>query len=152
MTLKSMLGDEYVECKLSPELLVDDPPCSLNTTLYLISCMQYLICCLCFSISKPFRKGIQTNPLYLISVIIILSYQSYCIIYLDTFTKNVFALVNLPISYRYFIAGMVVLNAILTYVLEKYFILWFGKFWISRGQQKKKEARDELVKKLMTDK
>ena len=40
-----------------------DPPCTQNTVLYLLSCMQLLTCCLCLSIGKPFRKPFYSNSL-----------------------------------------------------------------------------------------
>jgi magnesium-transporting ATPase (P-type) len=71
---KDSLGDDFVACTLNEEELEDPPPCSEQTVVYLISWMQYLYCCLCFSISKPFRKAMYTNPLFLVSVILMLAY------------------------------------------------------------------------------
>ena len=37
-TVKNSLGDGFVKCVLADNVLDDDPPCSQNTVLYLISC------------------------------------------------------------------------------------------------------------------
>ena len=91
MSLEWYIGDkepEYIECKASTETDEDDPPCSADTMLYLFSSMQYLICCLTFSISKPFRKPVTSNPLYLVSVILIAAWQTYVIFHLDPVTEE----------------------------------------------------------------
>lgn len=96
-TTRDRLGEEnYIVCISSEELEEDDPPCSDNSVIYLFTCMQYITCCLCFSISKPFRKPIWTNPLYLCSVIFMLTYQIYLILGYDTFNYDLFDLVELP--------------------------------------------------------
>jgi len=74
------LGDSYIVCKQATEVGEEDSPCSDNTVLFLFSSMQYIVCCLCFSISKPFRKPIYTNPLFLGSVILMVAYQAFLLI------------------------------------------------------------------------
>ncbi len=39
-----------------------------NSVLFIVSCFQYLITCLSFSISKPFRKPLYTNYPFTISL------------------------------------------------------------------------------------
>lgn len=92
-TFKMLKGDlkgsgyhDYVKCVPADNFDDDDPPCSYNTMLFELTSMQYVVCCLCFSISKPFRKPIWTNKLFLFSVVIMLIYQVYIIIYLDPWT------------------------------------------------------------------
>lgn len=71
---KERSGDSYIKCKPIESVIKDDPPCSSNTALYVFSCQQYLICCLAFSIAKPFRKPIYSNPLFFISISVLLIY------------------------------------------------------------------------------
>lgn len=92
MTAEAQLGDDYKKCIAAKELDDDIPICSDNTILYLFTCMQYITCCLCFSISKPFRRPIYTNPLFLISVIIMTTYQIYLILFLDSYSEWLFDL------------------------------------------------------------
>jgi len=68
------LGDSFVKCTIAKNVVDDDPPCSSNTALYVFSIQQYLICCLTYSIAKPFRKPIYKNPLFSVSVIVMVSY------------------------------------------------------------------------------
>ena len=129
-TTQEKLGDDvYQKCVSSEELEDDDPPCSDNSVLYLFTCMQYITCCLCFSISKPFRKPIWTNPLYLGSVIFMVVYQSYLILGYDSWNYDIFALVELPQEFKLRLFVLVILNTISSYVYEKFFIGWFNKFY-----------------------
>jgi len=129
MRTQPKLGDNYIECVLSPDFLTDDPPCSDNSALYLISCMQYITTCLCFSISKPFRKPIYTNPVYLVSVVLMIVLQVYLTLFFDNSTGGWFGLVNLPTEFRYFLFGLIVINAGLSYGFEKFFIGWYSRQW-----------------------
>jgi magnesium-transporting ATPase (P-type) len=67
-------ADKFVECVQNKTLVGDDSPCSQNTTLYLISSMQYVISCVCFSVAWPFRKPIWSNKLFTLSLAILVGY------------------------------------------------------------------------------
>jgi len=101
------------------DLLDDDPPCTQNSVLYLLSCMQYLTCCLALSISKPFRKPITTNYYFFISVLMMLSYQSWQVMFYNSVNSDIFDLLDLPRWYRFELAGLIVLNSICSYGFEK---------------------------------
>lgn len=60
--------DQFVQCVQSAELGGDDPPCTLNTAIYLLSSQQYVISCVCYSVGWPWRKPISSNPLFAISL------------------------------------------------------------------------------------
>ena len=77
---QSHLGSDFVRCAPAEAYGEDDPPCSENTVIYLFTCMQYLVCCLCFSKGKPFRKEFYTNPFFLVSVVAMLVYQCHLIV------------------------------------------------------------------------
>ena len=91
-----MLGDLFVECIPAESLLDNDPPCTANTVLYLVSSMQYLICCLALSTSKPFRKSIFTNKLFAFSALLMLAYQSVQVVYDLPWNNDLMGLTSLP--------------------------------------------------------
>lgn len=93
---ESHLGPDYVECVVSESLLADDPPCTVNTALYLFTSFQYISCCLVFSVARPFRKPIYSNPAFLVSVILLIAYQTYMTLIPDHWSSDLFALVPLP--------------------------------------------------------
>jgi magnesium-transporting ATPase (P-type) len=82
-TTQNYLGNDYVVCIQKEEVDDEDPPCSDNTALFLVSGMQYLITCMCFSVSKPHRKPVYTNPVYLVSLVAMLVYQLYITVFFD---------------------------------------------------------------------
>ena len=134
--IKSHLGDEYVRCKPAESYLDDDPPCSDNTVIFMFTCMQYLTCCLCLSIGKPFRMPFYTNPLYLLSAISMAVYQTYQMLVQDSWSREVFALLSLPLGYRIWIFGMVLLNSTCSYLFENHWMRSFCRFWNVREKNK----------------
>lgn len=132
VTIKKTLGNEYVYCEASGKVGVNDSACSKNTAMYLFTCTQYLTCCLCFSISKPFRKPTYTNPLFLVSVILMGVYQTYALVFSESHIEEAFGLVRLPQEYKYFLGILFVANSILSYAFEKCFIGWYNKYYTRR--------------------
>ena len=121
---EARLGPSYIKCVPAATLLDDDPPCSANTVLYLFTSIQYITTCLVFSVSKPFRKHIWTNPAFLFSVIIISAYQVFLILSPDTYSADLFALVPLPQHYRYELFGLVCVNCLCSYLWELMLRKW----------------------------
>lgn len=142
-----MVGDYYIRCEING-FEEEKKPCTINTLLYLLSCEQYVITCMCFSISKPFRKTIWTNPLYLVSLLAMIVYQTILLFRYDSWSKETFALVDFPMNYRFFLGGICIADLIVTFLFEKYFIGWFNKYWNSRKQDKKAANREKNIKML----
>lgn len=46
-----------------------------NSVVYLVSVYQYLITCIAFSVSKPFRKPLYTNAWFSISIALLLVFN-----------------------------------------------------------------------------
>lgn len=61
-------ADKFVVCVQSEDLGGDDPPCTINTAIYLLSSQQYVISCVSYSVGWPWRKPISSNPLFAISL------------------------------------------------------------------------------------
>ena len=124
---------------------MQDPPCTQNTCIYVYSCMQYVICCMCFSISKPFRKSVHTNPIFLACLMFLMVYQTYLLFYFDSFSQGLFELVPVPMEYREIMGSLVAADLMLTYAYEKLFIGWFSYFWNNRRARKREEHKANLV-------
>lgn len=153
LTLRRQLGaDDYIECVPADEDEEgQDPPCSLSTLLYLLTCLQYVSCCLAFSISKPFRKPVYTNPLYLVSVTAMAAYGIYLLFFLDEWSADTFALVELPESFRYRLAAVVAANSATTYIFEKVFIAWISEKYNSRKAAAAASRRADLLAAVLKD-
>lgn len=147
MTAENFVGDETVKCKPGDDFGDDVPPCTRNTALYIISSQQMLITCACFSISKPFRKEVYTNPLFLVSIILMAIYQTYLTFYIDDWSKDLFGFVVLPWNYRVQIAILTLADLVLSYTFEKFAITEFNKCWNKRREYNLKRQREQDVAK-----
>lgn len=127
--VEARMGAGYVVCVPAERVVDDDPPCSDNTVMYLFTCMQYSMCCLCLSIGKPFRKPFYSNPFYLVSIVLMTAYQTYVIAYQDSWDTSTFALLALPKSYIIWILIMVAANSLCSYLFEKLVIGAFARYW-----------------------
>ena len=110
-----------------------------------------MICCICFSVSKPFRKAVWTNPLFCICVVLMTGYNTYLTVWLDDWSEDLFNLADLPMNYRYFLLAMIVLDFIATYSFERFFIQWFSKWWNTRLETNKTSNRAQMITELAQD-
>ena len=70
-------------------------PCYVNTGLFFISTIQYLLFALVFSISKPFRKPIYTNYPLLLYLIMVLVYTALMLFYNNKVTPSEMGLLEI---------------------------------------------------------
>lgn len=149
MTVRNFVSDEeWVDCSAAG-FHEEVPPCTKNTTLYLLSCQQYIITCACFSISKPFRKEVYTNPLFLVCISLMAIYQTYLIFYVDDWSKDLFGLVDLPMHYKVQIGILAAADLLLSYLFEKFAISAFNKYWNERREARLQDERDQAIQKTL---
>tara|TARA_B110000285_G_C14868801_1_gene488162 strand:- start:66 stop:560 length:495 start_codon:yes stop_codon:yes gene_type:complete len=139
----------YIKCVESEDFDLDDPPCSTKTLLYLLTTMQYITCCLVFSISKPFRKPVYTNPLYLVSVSLMAAYGFYLIFYVDSWSGSLLGLTQLPWAYKRKLLIAVLLNSLVSYIFEKFFIAWVALRYDERRADHAARQRVDIVNSFM---
>jgi len=117
-------NDKFYAC-IGSQTKDPDPECSSNTVMFLFSSQMYTICCLCYSISYPFRKPIWTNPVFLISLILLFIYNVYRLFHVTEWETELYELVPLPKGYRNKLLWLSIPILIVAYVFEKVFIGWF---------------------------
>lgn len=61
----------YKAIDFNPEDDHDNMKSYENSVLLIITSFQYLVTCISFSISKPFRKPLYTNPLFMLSIMLL---------------------------------------------------------------------------------
>ena len=139
--------------------------CPDNTSLFLISNMQYLITAFAFSISKPFKSPIYTNYFLTFFMIFAFVYSCIIIVWPTQFSTNLLQLYFFdepensfkderredcddPDNYRfedhqikYYIQGLALLNFIISYVFEKVIVPATTGCWNARKIQKLKEIK-----------
>lgn len=64
--------------------------CYESTAVFLVGCFQYLVTCIAFSISKPFRKPLYTNLYFTLSIAILFGFNLYLVMVSVPFTNNLF--------------------------------------------------------------
>ena len=139
--------------------------CPDNTSVFLISNMQYLITAFAFSISKPFKSPIYTNYFLTFFMIFAFVYSCIIIVWPTQFSTNLLQLYFFddpqnsfkderredcddPDNYRfedhqikYYIQGLALLNFIISYVFEKVIVPATTACWNARKIQKLKEIK-----------
>ncbi|XP_071840513.1 polyamine-transporting ATPase 13A3-like [Apostichopus japonicus] len=94
-----------------------------NTSVFTVSCFQYLIYSVLFSNGAPYRNPIYTNSLYMVAVICLVAVSFVMICWPFEWLLTVFELVAIP-DWRFrasllLLAGM---NALLSYLIEAFVI------------------------------
>jgi hypothetical protein len=74
-------------------------------------------------------------------------YQSYLLVGYDSWNYDLFDLVVLPEGFKLRLFFIVILNSILSYVYEKFFIGWFNREY----QKKQKSTLERKQKEYMED-
>ena len=92
-----------------------------TTALVFIANFQYIITCMVFSISKPFRQPLYSNVWFAMSLVILIGFDIYIVVSDDSFITSLMDLTEegLEMNYRFFILLVVVGNALVSYVFEK---------------------------------
>ncbi len=114
--------------------------CYENTSVVMVSNFQYLITCMVFSISKPFRQPLYTNLWFTLSLVILFSLNLYCIISSDPFITSLLDLEeDVSLNFRIQALLVVVLNSLLTYAYER-IVVWYVSMWeLKRADRRIKE-------------
>jgi hypothetical protein len=106
-------------------------------------------CAIAFSVSRPFRKPIHSNPLYLLSIVLIIILNLLFVFIEpsdideqgtngDSWIVNFFLLEPFTLngesyySYRWFVFANIVINTAMTITFEKVIITLVTKAWDSR--------------------
>ncbi|XP_010622365.1 probable cation-transporting ATPase 13A3 isoform X1 [Fukomys damarensis] len=98
-----------------------------NTTVFFISSFQYLTVAVVFSKGKPFRQPCYKNYFFVVSVIILYFFVLFIMLHPIAFVDEVLELVCIPYEWRITMLVIVLLNALVSVVVESFFldmVLW----------------------------
>ncbi|NWJ08574.1 AT133 ATPase, partial [Crypturellus undulatus] len=90
-----------------------------NTTLFFISSFQYLIVAIVFSKGKPFRQPCYKNFLFVISVLVLYVFILFIMLHPVESIETVLELVCVPNEWRHRILIIVIVNAIVSVLVEE---------------------------------
>ncbi|XP_077343608.1 putative cation-transporting ATPase 13A4 [Lithobates pipiens] len=101
-----------------------------STTLWLITCVHLVILSFVFSKGKPFRQPLYTNYLF---VVVLIIEVIFTIFFIFADFENIYIVLELcctPISWRIHIIVLLVVNLVVTFVVEE-FILDNRALWVA---------------------
>ncbi|KAF9913042.1 hypothetical protein EC991_005910 [Linnemannia zychae] len=124
--------------------------CIENTVLFLLSCFQYLLVAIVFSVGPPYRKPMASNrPFVLITVTLVLT-SAIMVLFPTAWITELMQLVHIPFSFRVLIIVLAGLNLALSLVCEAYVFPMFskllGEWWGRRkaGREEKYQREQEV--------
>lgn len=115
-----------------------------NTVVFIFANFQYLITCVSFSISKPFRKPLYTNLIFTVSIMIMIALCSFILFSDEPWLIDFFSLMEegMPMQFRLWLALLVCANFVVTYVFEKFGIWYLALWWKRRYDRHSKRLQD----------
>ena len=118
-----------------------------NTSLFWVSSFQYLSTVVAFSVSKPFRKALYTNKLFSISLFLMLAFNIYLVVTLDNWAINFFEFQEdgMTTHFKLWIGIIVIVNFVITYIMEKVVIWYVSVWWKRRTDRKNLALREQEI-------
>ncbi|KAF9436778.1 hypothetical protein BGZ76_003009 [Entomortierella beljakovae] len=117
--------------------------CYENTVLFLLSCFQYLLVAIVFSVGPPFRKPMSSNRPFVLITIFLVLVSAYMVLFPSQWVIETMQLVYIPVSFRIGITVMAGVNLGLSLISEYYIFPvvagWIG-VWLS-GRKARKEMK-----------
>lgn len=130
----------YTPLVPDPENYEENYTCFENTSLVLLTIYQYLVVCMVFSLSKPFRQPLYTNFPFSVSLIILLVFNTYIVLSSDSFITGLIDLMpGVSLTYRLSVLVIVAINSIFSYGFEK-IVIWYISIWWKNRKDKKRVA------------
>ena len=149
--------------------------CPENTSIFLISNMQYLITAFVFSISKPFKSPIYTNYYLTFFMLFAFGYSCMIILWPHKYISKLLQMYNFDnprdsyfdkrrdesektdtyykyknTQIKYYIQGLALLNFIISYVFEKLIVPSTTAIWNARKIRKLKELKQKESEHALT--
>ena len=122
--------------------------CALNTVIFLISNMQYLITAFVFTISKPFKKPFYTNVYLTMFLLFSFAYSVYITIGpFEEISEKKLILFDLNEIYdklKLIVLILILVNFVVAYLCEKIVVPCFTKMW-NKYQLKKLVLKGNLI-------
>jgi cation-transporting ATPase 13A3/4/5 len=107
----------------------DVEPNAENTTLYLVSNLQFIYVCMAFSIGPPFRQPAYYNLWFIFTVVLLTANGVYLIFNPFSEVRDLLDLAYLNFGYRFMLFIVICLGGIFTFIYEKKIVIWLDKKW-----------------------
>lgn len=93
--------------------------CYENTVLFLVSSYQYILVAVVFSVGPPYRKPLWTNDRLVLTFAALIGLTTYFVLFSPPSVMDIMELETLPISFKWFIVLIAILNLGISLVCEK---------------------------------
>ncbi|GMK53976.1 hypothetical protein CspeluHIS016_0105620 [Cutaneotrichosporon spelunceum] len=91
-----------------------------NTSLFLVSCFQYILVAAVFSVGPPYRMPMFSNPSLMVALISLTGFSAYALLAPSEFVSRVLELKMLPSYFQLQLLSVVVANILLCVGYERY--------------------------------
>ncbi|PSN71127.1 P-type ATPase-like protein [Corynespora cassiicola Philippines] len=153
------IGFEYVQKQpwYSPPIVDKNHSNSLNsqnTTLFLVSCFQYILSAVVLSVGRPFRQPMSQNLPFVVTMLITLIITGYMLFDPAKWIVHLMELTYMDTSFKVFILALGLGNFALAYMSEKFVFpglaKWIGvaKVKINPKWKKKRKAYKEILESM----
>ncbi|KAI8343883.1 putative P-type ATPase [Chlamydoabsidia padenii] len=97
--------------------------CYENTVLFLVSSYQYILVAVVFSVGPPYRQPLYTNGRFMITLVFLVSFTTWSVLWPTSFLMDLLELEPLPFSFRLFIVVLALVNFGISWLCEKCFFV-----------------------------
>ncbi|KAF2738544.1 P-type ATPase-like protein [Polyplosphaeria fusca] len=128
---------------------------SQNTTLFLVSCYQYILSAVVLSVGRPFRQPMSRNMPFVITMMVTLAITTYMLFDPAKWLVKLMELTSMDTSFEFFILVLGVGNFAIAYASEKFVFpalaKWIGvmKVKVNPKWSKKRKAYKEILEGMM---
>lgn len=116
---------------------------SQNTSLFLVSCYQYILSGIVLSVGPPFRESMRNNVPFCVTIVITLLFSLYMLLDPARGLQSFMDLTDMKLDYELFLLALAIVGFIIAYLAERHLFpamaRWIGKL--------KKVARPSHPKK-----
>ncbi|KAK5135917.1 hypothetical protein LTR08_004375 [Meristemomyces frigidus] len=128
---------------------------SENTTLFLLSCYQYILSAVVLSVGPPFRQSMAHNLPFVITLLVALAISSYMLFDPAPWLESLMELTWMSINFRIFVIALGVGYFACSYLAERQIFprlsKWIGRFnQRVRGRQKKRKEYKLILEDMRT--
>ncbi|KAJ2162638.1 hypothetical protein GGF46_000511 [Coemansia sp. RSA 552] len=96
----------------------------LNTNMFLFSLFQYLLMGAVFSIGPPYRQGAFSNVPFIATMSVLLAFDLWVVLIPVPGLRTLFSILDMPVGWRFVVAGMAVGNLAVCYLCERVVFPW----------------------------
>lgn len=124
---------------------------SQNTTLFLVSCYQYILSSIVLSVGKPFRQSMRHNLPFVATVIVALAISTYLLFDPAPEVSRFMELTEMSSKFEGFLLVLAIGGFACSYVAERYFFPHLAKFIgkvklrLQGGSKKKRKQYKDVL-------